>query len=510
MSERTKDKGCSEGSGTCASLPEPVRMNYFHGQLISERDLKTEQAYFRDKLRHANRCVHGYGVLCGLEVAPVPRSEHCADQEDEGSAARRKRLRDLELELSRTAAALESGAIEQDEAEERRKRLEAEREEILRTAEEAENREGGSGDDNDNCAPERPGPVVEVSCGAAIDCDGNDLILRSAATIDLLAALSAADRNHLADARIATLYLSVCYLECGREPTRPVMLDSCATSSACRDARVAEGVRFTVSLEPPAEDRRCGTCCNACNDACLLLAAITVERGQAVEEDDIDHSVRRRFGTHDPTVITGISWRQGATYSAAAANDLLGTRDTGGGIEVRFSRPVLVSTLQPGTVDLLRITGGRGLAGVIASMEGEFVGLPADGMVDRIRFRDTTGESVQPKDRIMILVRAPFILDACCRPVEGLHVGGRVPLIDPIGDDAAEAAKAARREEEQARKREAKAAVKKSGSKAKRDERASHGRDNPDEGPCTRPYWGPGPWTSAQPGNFESWFYVSE
>ncbi len=79
----------------------------------------------------------------------------------------------------------------------------------------------------------------------------------------------------------------------------------------------------------------------------------------------------------------------------------------------------------------------------------------------------------------MIVVRGPFILDRCCRPVEALHVGGRVPRL--IGNS--EADKAAQAEEEEA------------------------GGDNDI---CLHPPHGPMPWTSLGSGNFESWFTIAE
>jgi hypothetical protein len=46
-----------------------VRPNYFSGKLLSAEDLKLEQDYFLEKIRLHNRCLHGYGVVCGLGIA---------------------------------------------------------------------------------------------------------------------------------------------------------------------------------------------------------------------------------------------------------------------------------------------------------------------------------------------------------------------------------------------------------------------------------------------------------
>lgn len=50
------------------TLAAPVRTNYFHRQLLSERDFEREQEYFRNKTRLALRLSHGWGIVGGLEV----------------------------------------------------------------------------------------------------------------------------------------------------------------------------------------------------------------------------------------------------------------------------------------------------------------------------------------------------------------------------------------------------------------------------------------------------------
>jgi hypothetical protein len=51
--------------------PELVRLErvrFFPRQLLSADDLSTEQDYYLQKLRRHNRFLHGWGVVCGLEV----------------------------------------------------------------------------------------------------------------------------------------------------------------------------------------------------------------------------------------------------------------------------------------------------------------------------------------------------------------------------------------------------------------------------------------------------------
>src|SRR5262245_59615180 len=59
--------------------PERVkleRVSYFPRQLLTAEDMVTEQEYFRQKLRRHNRYLHGWGVVCGLEVTQAPMAGH--------------------------------------------------------------------------------------------------------------------------------------------------------------------------------------------------------------------------------------------------------------------------------------------------------------------------------------------------------------------------------------------------------------------------------------------------
>ena len=44
------------------------RNNYFHGKMLSARDLRVEQEYFNEKRWLINRMITGWGIVCGLEV----------------------------------------------------------------------------------------------------------------------------------------------------------------------------------------------------------------------------------------------------------------------------------------------------------------------------------------------------------------------------------------------------------------------------------------------------------
>jgi len=53
--------------GLC-KIPQFERNNYFHGKMLSVRDLEAEQRYFNEKRWLINRMVLGWGIVCGLEV----------------------------------------------------------------------------------------------------------------------------------------------------------------------------------------------------------------------------------------------------------------------------------------------------------------------------------------------------------------------------------------------------------------------------------------------------------
>ena len=63
--------GTSSSTSPCAtSIVELPR--YYPRQLITPDDLTLEQNYFRDRMRRHNRLLHGWGVVCGALVCPVP------------------------------------------------------------------------------------------------------------------------------------------------------------------------------------------------------------------------------------------------------------------------------------------------------------------------------------------------------------------------------------------------------------------------------------------------------
>lgn len=431
-------------------FPELVRVNYFHGQMLGARDFRAEQAYLRAKLRLMNRCLHGCGVVCGLDVtAEPPPKPDCVDPEE--AACRR---------LAQTVAEAERAAREADPQD--LPSAEARLEELRRRYE-TECR------CHHDAPRSRPPLLVRIGPGFALDPLGNELLVRTGIRVDLREHLSPAERERLAREGCVTVWLSLCYQECGFERVAVAAMDACRIAPGCMDARIREGVRLRVSLTPPLEDPRCEPCCESPADCCVLLAAIRVTEGELLTPGDIETGVRRPFGLYAPTVITGISWQHGATYTSQGGGAVLAA------LAFRFSRGVLASTVRPGVLDVWIIRGGRGYAGAVQNITGGFRDLPAKGFVDRLVWKADWDELPQRGDRILIVVRCDFLLDACCRPVDGNHVGGMAPILQE-------------------------------GCPPEK-------RPDPPEGPCARMPGTGGPWTSGngQPGgSFESWFFIDD
>jgi hypothetical protein len=69
-----RDAGCES-----CDITAFLRNNFFTGKLLLERDFVDEQQYLIDKLRHHNRRLHGWGVVCGLKVKQHP-TPGCRDR----------------------------------------------------------------------------------------------------------------------------------------------------------------------------------------------------------------------------------------------------------------------------------------------------------------------------------------------------------------------------------------------------------------------------------------------
>jgi hypothetical protein len=495
----------------CAEVPEFERLNYFYGQMLSAADFRSEQSYLREKLKLHNRCLHGYGVICGLEVTPVHEESCCPPTDKEEIDNAKKELAKVETEIQSIQKQMEDANLAPDKRAELQKDLEkytAWREELRRKlrCKPSHKPDGSKSCDHES----KPSAKVVVQCGFALDCHGNELVLRQPVLVDLWSALKLSEQQILKEGGKGVIYMSICYCAEPTHPSRPVLPDTCGAVSDCNYGKYRDSVRFRVSSEKPVDDERCEPCCAPCTDQCVLLAKIWWEAVCQIDEDDIDNSVRRAIGLYEPTVITGVSWQHGKTYSPAEAKSVLGTATDMGrtnGIEVTFSRPVYAETLTRGVVDLWRVHGGRGLRGMISAIEGDYVNKRASGLITSFEYRDESGETLNDGDRVIVIIRGDFILDKCCRPVDGNHVGGRVPQLaayqpQPGGPAARQAAYA----------RDQRAQDAKQDGEDGHEDKDRHDTDECNGlAPCVLPPGGLGPWTSGNGtagGTLESWFFI--
>lgn len=309
---------------------------------------------------------------------------------------------------------------------------------------------------------------VRITPGLGVDCEGNEVVVRDGCVIDLFAALPEDERD------TDTVWIGVEYCERPVEPTRTVYNSACGDTGDCEHGWTDESYTIRVTKHCPPEDRRCDTCCSRCEHTVLWLARIDdVRRTEPVRPHQIHNNVRRPFGRHVPTVITGVNWIHGHTYTVDEAKELLGTQKEGGGLVVRFSDDIRVDCLDPGVVEVQVIEGGAGRNANTWYMGGTFAE-PTGGeeFTREFRYRQTTRETLQDGDRVLVTVRAAFLLDRCCRPVDGTNVGGKVPYLGAEAD----------------------------------------GQTHPRPG-CAVPPSGVGPWTSGTGAGgdvFESWFFITE
>lgn len=354
-------------------VPPFDRLSYFYGQVLTPQQLQRAQRSIYERAKLHNRCLHGWGVVCGLEVKPAPppapdcppAPEHPPSQEPPPKASK------------------------------------------------------GSGE-----AP----AWIWLSPGLALDSLGHELVVREPLSVDVFAAMSQECQRAVHDKPV-TLYVSLRYHLFGIEPARPQLPASCGippdlTYTFWRDRACVE-----ITLEPPEQDERCEACCTPAPVETVLLARIDgFRRGHPIRAEQIHNGVRRPISLRVPTVITGVSWYHGGSYNAEDVDALLWNL----GLRVRFSRPIHAETLQPGTLDVLLAELGKGRSGIVRMLKGEFV-TPQHPMVQEITYRLTENERVDPGDRVIFVLRTHFLLDACCAPVDASHAGGRVPAFLPNG-----------------------------------------------------------------------------
>lgn len=370
----------------CTAVPHFDRLNYFYGQMLGVRDFQGEQRYFREKLRLHNRCLHGHGVVCGLEVTAARGAAPAPQQQDTAAAP------------PDTAGPAQAQAP------------------------------AAAGADRPRCFPR-----VQIECGMALDCRGNELVVRDPLCVDLWDHLSKEEQKKAEPQRTLTLYLYLCHHELPLEPVRPVLPETCGTARTCHYGKLRDSVCVKVTTEEPKPDERCGTCCEDCDESCELLARIEgFNPYEARPEIHIDMSVRRPLSTYRYNRVAGINWTHGGWYGHNGVDEMLHK-----GLRIKFTRPIHAQTIQPGVIDVLLYSGHGTIQGGVFHLHGTVKPWLAYGERGArgiaFDFGESRYERLSRGDRVMIILRGAFLLDYCCQPLDGAHVGGWVPFLEEHG-----------------------------------------------------------------------------
>jgi hypothetical protein len=413
----------------CLPLPSFERVKYFYGQLLGVREFQSEQNYFFEKHRLHNRYLHGYGVICGLEVGP------CLTPRDPCDEPTPPVKQPPPTEATPEPKAL---VVQPDQ---------------LRPV-------------------EMPKTLcVEVDCGLALDCQGNEIVVPWPTSIDLLAALGCDAKQKFLEGKRA--YISICYVAKPCEPVRPITADNCGgLLPDCVPSRVRDDFCIKVSWDPPPHDESCSACRRPCCEPCLALAWVgwSPEYGLVIDND-----LRRTITPYVTTKVVGVSWAHDGTYSPEDVDRMMRH-----GLEIKFSDEVHTTTLRRGVIDVWVIQGGGGRKGDIYSVPVDIEPSNKTGEFSRsvkVRVTPHKADRIDPGDRILIQLRSAFVLDRCCRAIDGENIGGFVPQLPEFVDQWPLL-------------------------------------NHPIHPPCRRPephpfaHWSSGNGTPA--GNFESWFYVGD
>jgi hypothetical protein len=227
-----------------------------------------------------------------------------------------------------------------------------------------------------------------------------------------------------------------------------------------------------ASWECAPHDESCSPCERPCDDPCLSLAVIYWKADYGLV---IDNRIRRTLAPYVTTKVAGLSWLHGATYRPRHVDAMLKR-----GLRITFTDEVRTASLQRGVIDVWVVQSGEGRSGDLYNLPIEIEPSDPHQMYSRsvtVVVPGKAADRIDPNDRVFVQLRSAFVLDRCCRPIDGEHVGGLVPQLEDCKQDYPPV------------------------------EIPIHVHCQPPE---PRPY---GPWTSGNGspgGNFESWFYVGE
>ena len=368
----------------CLPLPRFERIKYFYGQLLGVREFQAEQSYFLEKHRLHNRYLHGYGVVCGLVVTEcrVPRDP--CDDDKPPTDPRQEPIPDPKKQ--------QTAMVHQPDR---------------------------------KTPPELPPKLcIEIDCGLALDCQGNEIVVPWPAQVDVIAALGCDSPKRLAVGDRA--YVSICFKERPIEPVRPLSADNCGgLLPDCVPSRLRDDFCIRVSWDKPPHDDSCTPCNRPCCEPCLPLAVVWWDAKMGLQ---IDNGLRRTLAPFVPTKIAAISWVHDASYHAGDVDEMFKA-----GLRIVFTDKVRTSSLRRGVIDVWVIQGGGGRRGDIYNVPVEIEpSHPNADYSDHVTavVGPYRGDRIDPGDRVLIQLRSAFVVDRCCRAIDGDHIGGFVGQID--------------------------------------------------------------------------------
>lgn len=240
---------------------------------------------------------------------------------------------------------------------------------------------------------------VEVLPGIAVDGSGREIVLEEAVAVEVLPAGTEPTGPFAVCAR---------YDEEEVEPVPALYAEGIADPKLREANRLREVAR--IEALPVGEVGDPGT---APERIALALVHRPDQPGEALR---IDPAGRRELG--DPTRLEAINWPHGGTVSLAQLRE-----EMDGALALTFSAP-----LRPADGDATGINPYTFLVEWVASAGSRqpLVGTPelsSDGQVAVFRLDP---ESLCGKT-VFVTLKCDFILDRAGRPIDGGHLGGRLP-----------------------------------------------------------------------------------
>ncbi len=266
---------------------------------------------------------------------------------------------------------------------------------------------------------------VVVRAGVAIDAWGRELILRKDTPFELPDLASTGE-----------VLLGLRYVEETVESV-PVLY-----TEEGKNRQEANWVRENVCLEALALDGAPAGCWSRADSSVTLSSAsgcldvdspcddrvpLALLRFHKESGLEIDSSGRRQLPTPGQhlTRITGCSWPHGGSMSL---NEL---RSAGGRLEVRFDRPLAASSSDEQGIDVhtFQVHFGHTESGLRPASSASGVSPEADGSraIFQLAASFFEGEASLAGQTIYVTLHCDFILDNQGHPVDGNHLGGRLP-----------------------------------------------------------------------------------